>query len=196
VTPWVSLVLCNPLLYTDPSGEYIETLVDIAFISFDVYTLINHWNSGCGNISSDLLALGLDVVSALLPFAVGLGMVARLGSKADNVVKLAAKMDNVRETGQIGEKLANIIKNTKHIESLTNTAKYRIPDQLLDLEGIITEVKNVKYLDYTNQLKDYVAYAKKYGYTFELIVRMNTEISKSLQKVIDIGEIILRRRLP
>jgi len=78
----------NPIRYTDPSGEYIETLIDIGFIGFDIYTLINHWNTGCGNISSDLLALGLDVVGAVLPFATGLGMVARFGSKADDVVRI------------------------------------------------------------------------------------------------------------
>jgi RHS repeat-associated protein len=75
----------NPLRYTDPSGEFIDVALDIAFISIDIYTLVNHWNTGCGNISSDLLALGLDVVGALLPFATGLGMVARVGSRVDDL---------------------------------------------------------------------------------------------------------------
>ena len=187
----------NPLRYTDPSGEYIDTLIDIAFIGFDIYTLINHWNTGCGSISSDLLALGLDVVSALIPFAVGLGMVARIGSKVDNVVKLAAKMDNVSETGRIGEKLANIIKNTKHIESLTNTAKYRIPDVLNRGARLIQEVKNVAgKLAYTGQLKDFALFAQKEGFKFDLIVRKGTKFTEPLQKVIDKGLINVIRRLP
>ncbi len=85
----------NPVRYTDPSGEFIDVALDIAFISYDIYTLVNHWNTGCGDITSDLLALGLDIGGALLPFATGLGMVARVGSKADDVTRFVSKIDDV-----------------------------------------------------------------------------------------------------
>ena len=75
----------NPVRYTDPSGEFIDVALDIAFISYDIYTLINHWNTGCGDINSDLLTLGLDVAGAFIPFATGLGRGARLIAKIDDV---------------------------------------------------------------------------------------------------------------
>ena len=187
----------NPIRYTDPSGEYIETLIDIGFIGFDIYTLINHWNTGCGNISSDLLALGLDVVGAVLPFATGLGMVARIGSKTDDAIKLAAKMENVREAGLAGELLAEITKNTTHIDSPTGIVSYRIPDVLDRSAGLIQEVKNVAgKLAYTGQLKDFALFAQKEGFRFDLIVRKGTKFTGPLQKAIDEGLINVIRRLP
>ncbi len=187
----------NPVRYTDPSGEYIETLIDIGFIGFDIYTLINHWNTGCGNISSDLLALGLDVVGVLLPFATGLGLVARIGSKTDDAIRLAAKMENVREAGLAGELLAGITKNTKHIDSLTGTASYRIPDVLDRGARLIQEVKNVAgKIAYTGQLKDFALFAQKEGFRFDLIVREVTKFTGPLQKAIDEGLINVIRRLP
>jgi RHS repeat-associated protein len=187
----------NPIRYTDPSGEYIETLIDIGFIGFDIYTLINHWNTGCGNLSSDLLALGLDVVGAVLPFATGLGMVARIGSKTDDAIKLAAKMENVREAGLAGELLAEITKNTTHIDSLTSIVSYRIPDVLDRSAGLIQEVKNVAdKLAYTGQLKDFALFAQKEGFRFDLIVRKGTKFTGPLQKAIDEGLINVIRRLP
>jgi RHS repeat-associated protein len=187
----------NPLRYTDPSGKFIDTVIDIAFIGYDVYSLVKHINSGCGVSKEDLLALGLDVVSALLPFVTGLGMVARIGSKTDDAIKLAAKMENVREAGRVGELLAEITKNTEHIVSLTGKAAYRIPDGLNFGKKLIQEVKNVGgKLAYTSQLKDFVLFAQSKNYTFELIVREGTKFTKPLQKAIDEGPIIIVRRLP
>ncbi len=96
-------------------------------------------------------------------------------------------------TGKAGEIGAGIIKNTKHIPSLTNTAKYRIPDQLLFDEGLLSEVKNVAYLSLTNQIRDFLLYAQLKGMRFELWVRSNTTLSTPLQELIDAGEINLRK---
>ncbi len=88
----------NPVNYTDPSGHYIDTIIDVGFIVFDIYSLINDINTGCGDIESDLWALGLDVGGALLPFVTGLGAMARVGSKADDVIdlyKITNKLDDV-----------------------------------------------------------------------------------------------------
>jgi hypothetical protein len=97
-----------------------------------------------------------------------------------------------RRLGRVGEVGANIIKNTSHIRSLSNTAPYRIPDQLLSKAKLISEVKNVASLSYTKQIKDYVLYAQKNGLQFELWVRANTKLSASLKAAINQGLIILR----
>jgi len=98
--------------------------------------------------------------------------------------------------GQTGETLAGIVKNTTHIPSLTGTASYRIPDQLIRSQSLLSEVKNVAYQAYTSQIKDYLLYAQQQGFKFELIVRQNTEFSKPLQRLIDAGRIIPQRYLP
>lgn len=98
--------------------------------------------------------------------------------------------------GRAGELAVGIIKNTEHIASALNPGKYRIPDQLLRQKLLITEVKNAAVVSYTKQLRDYAAIAQREGYTFELIVRKATRLSKPLQAAVDRGHIILRRVLP
>ncbi|MDD5371054.1 MAG: putative toxin [Anaerolineaceae bacterium] len=98
--------------------------------------------------------------------------------------------------GQTGESLAGVVKNTTHIPSLTETAAFRIPDQLVRSQNLLSEVKNVAYQAYTNQIKDYLLYTQQQGLKFELIVRQNTEFSKPLQTLIDAGKIIPQRYLP
>ena len=93
----------------------------------------------------------------------------------------------IGELGRIGELSAGIIKNTERIESIAKTAAYRIPDELNHAERIIGEVKNVKYQAYTNQLKDSVRYAQKYGYQFRLYVRQGAKLSAPLQDAINSG---------
>jgi RHS repeat-associated protein len=99
-----------------------------------------------------------------------------------------------RELGKAGE--AGIVKNTTHIPSLSGTAKYRIPDTLNKEARVLGEVKNVKYLPYTRQLRDFAAYAEQQGFRFQLTVRQGTQLSGPLQREVDAGKIILERTLP
>lgn len=55
------------------------------------------------------------------------------------------------------------------------------------------EAKDVKYLSYTKQLREYYALAKKEGYTLKLIVPEYTRLSRPLQKLIEEGKIKLSR---
>jgi RHS repeat-associated protein len=97
-----------------------------------------------------------------------------------------------RQLGTEGELAANILKNTERIPSLTGTAAYRIPDILNHEAGIIGEVKNVATLPYTNQLRDFAAYAGQQGYQFQLFVRPTTILSGPLQMEIENGAIMLQ----
>jgi hypothetical protein len=89
-------------------------------------------------------------------------------------------LDTARTLGNEGEQAAGIIKNTTRIPSLTNSAKYRIPDQLIPKENLISEVKNVGYQSLTSQLQDYSLYAQQKGYDFDLIIRETTKLSGPL----------------
>jgi hypothetical protein len=74
----------NPVAYSDPSGHWIDTALDVAFIAYDVYDIINNgltWESG--------LALAGDVVGAALPVVTGVGVGIRIASHADDAVKIA-----------------------------------------------------------------------------------------------------------
>lgn len=102
-------------------------------------------------------------------------------------------MDGVRDNGREGKAAAGIDRNADRIPSASGTAAYRIPD---DLRGIIGEVKNVSYLSYTNQLRDFAAYARQPRLRFNLYVRGSTTLSGPLQAAVDGGAINLVRNLP
>jgi RHS repeat-associated protein len=74
-------VLNDPVNWIDPTGLVLDTVADIAFIAYDVYRLVKDNVAGdCDNLGTNLTALGGDVVSALTPFAVGLGASMRSGT--------------------------------------------------------------------------------------------------------------------
>ena len=118
---------------------------------------------------------------------------AWFGASGVKAGTLASKisMSKVRWLGKLGEKLSKMPKNTARIKSATNTAKYRIPDILSKAEKIIGDVKNVKHLSLTSQLKDFYSYAVENNYTFVLFVRPTTTFSSELQKLIDAGKIVI-----
>ena len=103
-------------------------------------------------------------------------------------------MAGVRAAGTAGEDAAGIVKNADHIPSLSGTAAYRIPDELNSTT--LGEVKNVSSLSYTNELRDFAAYAQQEGLTFNLYVRGSTSLSGPLQNAVDAGDINLIRNLP
>ena len=61
---------------------------------------------------------------------------------------------------------------------------------------MIGEVKNVRNLSYTAQLRDYVAYAQANQLQFDLYVRGSTRLSGRLQQAVHGGFVNLRARLP
>ena len=64
----------NPTTNTDPSGHFVDTILDIGFIIFDVGSLVFGPPKERG---SNWLALGADVAGAVIPFVTGAGLVAR-----------------------------------------------------------------------------------------------------------------------
>jgi RHS repeat-associated protein len=86
-------VLNDPVNWTDSSGLLLDIIADIAFIGYDVYNLIANRFRECPNatLGEDLLALGLDVVGAAIPFATGLGLAARYGDDAVDLARAGRK---------------------------------------------------------------------------------------------------------
>jgi hypothetical protein len=102
-------------------------------------------------------------------------------------------MAGIRALGLAGEDAVGIAGNTQRIASATDTAAYRIPDIFDPASQVIGEVKNVGSLSYTNQLRDFSAFASENpGWTFQLYVRPTTQLSGPLQQAIGNGDIVLR----
>ena len=76
----------NPLTHTDHSGFFLDTLLDAAFVGWDIHNINTKIKDGCEVNLGDWLGLGLDVVSMMIPFlpAVG-GLLIKGASHADNI---------------------------------------------------------------------------------------------------------------
>ncbi|MBC7252107.1 MAG: hypothetical protein H5T62_17745, partial [Anaerolineae bacterium] len=97
---------------------------------------------------------------------------------------------NPNALGRAGEEAAGITGPKTRIDSIINPGKFRVPDEVDRVAGIVREVKNVTRLSYTSQLRDYALWAQREGYTFELITRQGTQLSGPLRAAIERGEII------
>ncbi|HBF33267.1 TPA: hypothetical protein DDW35_01760 [Candidatus Sumerlaeota bacterium] len=110
------------------------------------------------------------------------------------VVDQQSWSQTAKELGDAGEKAVadaeNLTKNTTHITSPSDPTKDRIPDFLDTKAGTIGEVKNVKTLSLTAQIRDDIAYAQQNGYTFTLWTRSSTVMTGPLKKAIANGDIV------
>jgi hypothetical protein len=111
---------------------------------------------------------------------------------ANSIIKTKKTLDLSRKLGKDGETIARINKNKDRIESITNTAKYRIPDEWLKNEKVIREIKNVSKLSYSRQIKDFNLWAQKNGHTFILEARKGAKLTKPLLNEIKEGNIFLK----
>jgi RHS repeat-associated protein len=213
----------NPVRYNDPNGHCLilcTALIGAAVgaivgaVGYTAYTAISGTEFNTGHM---LLAAGGGAAAGAL-IGTGVGIAAGMSSAAAttaavtgggaattatttvlNATRQGAQVASpalARTLGQAGETISGILKNTQRINSLTGTAQYHIPDQLLKSQRLISEVKNVAQLSLTNQIKDYSAFAQQEVYTFELWVRETTKLSQPLQKLIDNGQIILKHLEP
>lgn len=55
-----------------------------------------------------------------------------------------------------------------------------VPDGINHAAQTVNEVKNVQRLDFTQQLRDMLAWSQQEGYTFVLYVRRNAQLSRNL----------------
>jgi RHS repeat-associated protein len=103
----------DPANKTDPTGEIADTLVDIGFVIYDLYELATNpsWtNAG---------ALGADIVGAAVPFATGLGVAFRAGTKGAEVIRGA---DKVTDAGRA-------VHGNSAARGVPRAGRYEFPDQ-------------------------------------------------------------------
>ncbi|BCV26828.1 MAG: hypothetical protein Sw1PiTSA_07030 [Shewanella algae] len=97
----------NPYKYTDPNGEFLDTIIDFALIAYDLGDMavngVNETNSA---------SLAANVAGALIPGATGLGLAARAGKAGKRSCCFVAGTQVLTEDGykniedvKLGEKL-------------------------------------------------------------------------------------------
>ena len=89
----------SPLNARDPSGMFLDTLLDIGFIAYDIYKLAT---DGRKNLGTNLAALGLDVLGAAVPFATGLGAAERAAAHAGDAAHLLPEALTVGHNAEEG----------------------------------------------------------------------------------------------
>ena len=88
-----SYVLNNPYKYVDPSGNFVDTVADVAFIGYDIYAIIKNPED-----SSNYLALAADVVGAVVPGLTGFGVAVKAAKNADKIGDAAKAITKTDDT--------------------------------------------------------------------------------------------------
>ena len=84
----------SPTNAVDPSGQFLDVIVDVGFIVWDVVDIAVN-----GANDENVAALGADVASALIPFATGGGLLVRGAAHADDVVRAVSYADDAADAG-------------------------------------------------------------------------------------------------
>ncbi len=113
----------NPVRYTDPSGHWAESLIDIAFIAYDIYDIKTHglnWENG--------LSLAADVGGLILPVVTGGGMAVRAAFHADDVAKVASHADEAAKTFSWVSRFSGaddaILRGVRRLENAMKSSKW------------------------------------------------------------------------
>ena len=160
--------------------DNVQTGLDVAGLVPGIGEIADGSNALIHLFRGNYLQAGLST-AAMVPF-LGWGATGE---------KLAGKIaiSRARIMGELGERAAGIAGSKTRI---VVNGRIRVPDAIDGNLSILTEVKNVKSLNYTSQLRDYQAYAQQNGYTFVLRTRPNTHMSGPLRNAINSGDIIWR----
>ena len=191
----------NPVMYSDPTGHMPNwlkfTIGAVAFVGAIALTVAT--GGGAAAVALGVAKIVSSVaVSTLISAGVGylengtqgaidgayngfmFGSLWACGGAVLKYIKvLNALSGTPNSMGQAGEKMAGIVKNTKQYRV---NGRWRIPDGIT--RKYIQEVKNVKVLSFTTQIKDSLQLAKDMNRTLQLFVRPNTYMTAPLRKAI------------
>jgi RHS repeat-associated protein len=116
---WYAYVDNDPINGADPTGKIIDTIADVGFILYDIKTIYDE-----GFNTSNVVALGLDVAGAIVPFVTGAGQAYRTASSLHTIAKEA---DKAGTAGMI----ARAAGTAKHTEAARLT-KEALPDAAVE----------------------------------------------------------------
>lgn len=108
----------NPALYADPTGQWIESAIDIASLGVGIYS-ISQWNEKTSTLDKvlDVVGVGLDGVALALPLVPGGASAAlkllRGGDRAVDAMKAADKAGDVAKLAGKSDEAADALKAAK-----------------------------------------------------------------------------------
>ena len=178
----------DPVNRSDPSGEWFLQAAAIGAATDVALYLV-----GCAISGEEVTWRGVGehaLTGAITGVAFGGAskIVGKVLSKAVGAVKAAKYTTGTpNAVGKMGEQLSGIVKNTTRY---TVNNRTRIPDGVTS--KFIQEVKNVKTLSYTSQLKDSLQIAQSSGRRLQLFIRPNTKLSGPLKNAITQHNISVR----
>ena len=126
-----------------------------------------------------IYTLGMSLYSIYCDYSMYRGRVPVTeigGSPQVDTLEKTVTSNTPYEIGKAGEEMAGIDQSAKKL--ITVNGRGRIPDELT--ASTLREVKNVKYLSNTQQLRDYRDYALSTGRNYILVVRPTTVIAKTI----------------
>jgi RHS repeat-associated protein len=119
VQAWDRFAYCNnnPVRWNDPSGHWIESLLDIASIAYDIYDISqNGLNWGTG------LVLAANVGGLILPGVTGGGLAVRTLTHADEAVDAVRAVNTASNLAQAANQAENLTDALTHVDDLPNNA--------------------------------------------------------------------------
>ena len=141
--------------------------------------------------AGDAQAFGRAFGGVLITVGTAAAPFARGGTAGTGVSTVGRGGARPVQVGQAGERAAGIPQGSK--AQIRINGRTRIPDRLTQSELI--EVKNVRKLSYTQQLQDFYEYCNRNNLRFVLVVRRDTQLSRTLQEMERRGQIVVRRIL-
>jgi len=176
--------LNNPLKYTDPSGHWIESALDIAFIGYDIYDIKTNgltWTSG--------LSLAADVAGLVLPVVTGGGLLVRGLAHADDAIKLLSRTDDVVKAASHVDDAA---KAAVHIDDAIAAAATGAKKPVIIGENMAGRVNSYAKSKGAETIDDWLGGRK---WTKELNEEYIETIKSEHREVVDIGPDFDRRLL-
>jgi RHS repeat-associated protein len=165
----------------DSFGNYLGSLAD-EFYDRTILGAYNDLSRRLYNHPEDILGASSEVMMGI-PAAASLG---RVINETNAILKGGAA---VVRLGQEGEVAVRTMVDIGPKTAITIGDRIRITDGLLPT--VLTEVKNVKSMSLTQQLRDLFAYAQQNGLRFDLYTRSNTKLTNPLKDAIKNGSITL-----
>ncbi|PTN55677.1 RHS repeat-associated core domain-containing protein [Stenotrophomonas panacihumi] len=90
----------NPYKFKDPDGRIIDTVVDIGFLAYDVYSIATE-----GATPTNMAALGADALATVIPGVTGAGLAVRAAEHgAEAAVHVAEGAAHATETANAAAK--------------------------------------------------------------------------------------------
>ena len=168
----------NPYRYVDPDGSS----------AFD--SISSWWNNSVIGFRSESptdaawrILQGWPVGKEVMFVGAALGTISRGVTAEQFVVKGAGQL------GREGETAVRAVYDIGDKANITINGVKRIPDGINLKTEVLSEIKNVKNLSFTKQLRDYSTFAQQNGLGFDLYVRPGANLSGPLLNARDVGQI-------